>query len=392
RRRTRACAPSSSAMIRSHCCARCRTAFPRRSSSAAIKRSTSSWPRSSALSRRRHRASTSRSTSAARRSNSGCGRRFATSRRARRKLSGTRQAARHAQSRARGGTSVWREWHRRRYSLPPGGAHRWVNIGLSLGRCAQARFAGTGEGGMTRVLTAERVSTPAATAGAPDWTGIAAQLDSHGCATTGALLTPQQCAALVASYASDALFRSRVVMARHGFGRGEYKYFAYPLPDVVAALRAALYPPLADVANRWNDALEIGLRFPGEHAAYLARCHKAGQTKPTPLLLAYGAGDYNCLHQDIYGEHVFPLQVAFLLSRPGEDFSGGEFVLTEQRPRMQSRAEVVPLAQGEGVIFPVHHRPVQGTRGTYRVNMRHGVSRLRSGRRHTLGIIFHDGA
>jgi uncharacterized protein len=251
---------------------------------------------------------------------------------------------------------------------------------------------------MTRLLAAERQSAPPAAAGALaaqiaalDWAGIAAQLDTHGCATTGALLTPQQCAALAASYASDALFRSRVVMARHGFGRGEYKYFAYPLPEVVAALRAALYPPLAEVANRWNDALGIGVRFPGEHAAYLARCHKAGQSKPTPLLLAYGVGDYNCLHQDIYGEHVFPLQVAFLLSRPGEDFAGGEFVLTEQRPRMQSRAEVVPLAQGEGVIFPVHHRPVQGTRGTYRVNMRHGVSRLRSGRRHTLGIIFHDG-
>jgi uncharacterized protein len=251
---------------------------------------------------------------------------------------------------------------------------------------------------MTRVLAAERESAPALTAGALaaqiaalDWVGIAAQLDGYGCATTGPLLTSQQCAALAASYASDALFRSRVVMARHGFGRGEYKYFAYPLPDVVATLRAALYPPLGDVANRWNDALGVSVRFPGEHAAYLARCHKAGHTKPTPLLLAYGAGDYNCLHQDIYGEHVFPLQVAFLLSRPGEDFTGGEFVLTEQRPRMQSRAEIVPLAQGEGVIFPVHHRPVQGTRGTYRVNMRHGVSRLRSGRRHTLGIIFHDG-
>jgi hypothetical protein len=249
---------------------------------------------------------------------------------------------------------------------------------------------------MTRVLAAERESAPAAAAlavqiAALDWAGIAAQLDNYGCATTSPLLTQDQCEALAASYGSDALFRSRVVMARHGFGRGEYKYFAYPLPDVVAVLRAALYPPLADIANRWNEALGIGVRFPREHAAYLARCHKAGQTKPTPLLLAYSAGDYNCLHQDIYGEHVFPLQVAFLLSHPGEDFTGGEFVLTEQRPRMQSRAEVVPLAQGEGVIFPVHHRPVQGTRGTYRVNMRHGVSRLRSGRRHTLGIIFHDG-
>jgi hypothetical protein len=179
-------------------------------------------------------------------------------------------------------------------------------------------------------------------------------------------------------------------MGRHGFGRGEYKYFSYPLPDAIAALRGSLYPALADVANRWNEQMGIDQRYPGDHAAYLKRCHAAGQAKPTPLLLQYGEGDYNCLHQDVYGELVFPLQVAFLLARPGEDFSGGEFVLTEQRPRMQSRAEVVPLRQGEGVIFPVHHRPVQGTRGIYRVNMRHGVSRLRSGRRHTLGIIFHD--
>jgi hypothetical protein len=250
---------------------------------------------------------------------------------------------------------------------------------------------------MTSVLLASRERAPAQAAralaaqiAALDWSSIAGQLNAYGCATTGQLLTSQQCAALVESYASDAPFRSRVVMARHGFGRGEYKYFAYPLPELVAVLREALYPPLAEVANRWNDAMGTRVRFPHDHAAYLARCHKAGQTKPTPLLLAYEAGDYNCLHQDIYGEHVFPLQVAFLLSRPGEDFTGGEFVLTEQRPRMQSRAEIVPLAQGEGVIFPVHHRPVQGTRGIYRVNMRHGVSRLRSGRRHTLGIIFHD--
>jgi uncharacterized protein len=250
---------------------------------------------------------------------------------------------------------------------------------------------------MTRVLLASRERAPAQAAralatqiAALDWSSIAGQLDAYGCATTGQLLTPQQCAALVESYASDAPFRSRVVMARHGFGRGEYKYFAYPLPELVAALREALYPPLAEVANRWNDAMGTRVQFPHDHAAYLARCHKAGQTKPTPLLLAYEAGDYNCLHQDVYGEHVFPLQVAFLLSRPGDDFTGGEFVLTEQRPRMQSRAEIVPLVQGEGVIFPVHHRPVQGTRGIYRVNMRHGVSRLRSGHRHTLGIIFHD--
>jgi hypothetical protein len=224
-----------------------------------------------------------------------------------------------------------------------------------------------------------------------DWTRIGGELDAHGCAATGVLLSADESAALSSRYDEDDIYRSRVIMARHGFGRGEYKYFSYPLPDTVASLRAALYPPLAEVANRWNGQLGIDQRFPADHAAYLKRCHAAGQTRPTPLLLQYGAGDYNCLHQDVYGELVFPLQVAFLLSRPGEDFSGGEFVLTEQRPRMQSRAEVVPLTQGEGVIFPVHHRPVQGTRGVYRVNMRHGVSRLRSGKRHTLGIIFHDG-
>jgi hypothetical protein len=224
-----------------------------------------------------------------------------------------------------------------------------------------------------------------------DWAGIGEQLDAFGCATTGALLTPDECAAISSRYGADGIYRSRVIMARHGFGRGEYKYFAYPLPDTVASLRTALYPPLAEVANRWNAQMGLEPRFPAQHAAYLKRCHAAGQTRPTPLLLQYGAGDYNCLHQDVYGDLVFPLQVAFLLSRPGEDFAGGEFVLTEQRPRMQSRAEVVPLRQGEGVIFPVHHRPVQGTRGVYRVNMRHGVSRLREGKRHTLGIIFHDG-
>jgi hypothetical protein len=223
-----------------------------------------------------------------------------------------------------------------------------------------------------------------------DWTAIAASLDAYGCTTIGPLLTADECAALAARYDEDASFRSRIVMARHGFGRGEYKYFAAPLPEPVAGLRAALYPPLAEIANRWAAALGETARFPVTHADYLERCHAAGQTKPTPLLLRYGPGDYNCLHQDVYGEHVFPLQVAFLLSQPGADFTGGEFVLTEQRPRMQSRAEVVPLAQGEGVVFPVHHQPVAGTRGTYRVTMRHGVSRLRSGRRHTLGVIFHD--
>jgi hypothetical protein len=225
-----------------------------------------------------------------------------------------------------------------------------------------------------------------------DWTTIAKDLDAHGCALTGPLLTPAQCAGLTKCYADESLFRSRVVMARHGFGRGEYQYFAYPLPEPIAEMRAALYPELAAIANRWNARLGIDARFPQDHAAFLERCHAAGQTRPTPLLLQYGPGDYNCLHQDLYGEHVFPLQIAILLSRPGQDFTGGEFVLTEQRPRMQSRAEVVPLTQGEGVIFPVHQRPVEGTRGVYRVYMRHGVSRVRSGARHTLGIIFHDAA
>jgi uncharacterized protein len=225
-----------------------------------------------------------------------------------------------------------------------------------------------------------------------DWTAISSALDSYGCATTGPLLTGGECAILTQSYTEDAPFRSRIVMARHGFGRGEYKYFTYPLPEIVAALRSAFYPPLAAIANRWNAAMGVDVAYPAAHAAYLQRCHKAGQNKPTPLLLRYGTGDYNCLHQDIYGANIFPLQIAFLLSRPDTDFTGGEFVLTEQRPRMQSRAEVVPLRQGEGVIFPVHHRPVQGTRGIYRVNMRHGVSRLRSGNRTTLGVIFHDAA
>jgi hypothetical protein len=223
-----------------------------------------------------------------------------------------------------------------------------------------------------------------------DWPAIEADLDAFGCATTGALLAPAECAGLAASYDTEGLFRSRVVMARHGFGSGEYKYFAYELPEPVAALRAAFYPRLAPIANRWEAALGRDAAYPPDHAPYLERCHAAGQTRPTPLLLRYGAGDYNCLHQDLYGDLFFPIQVAFLLSVPGKDFTGGEFVMTEQRPRMQSRAEVVPLTQGEGVIFAVNQRPVQGTRGAYRVVMRHGVSRLRSGRRLTLGVIFHD--
>jgi len=223
-----------------------------------------------------------------------------------------------------------------------------------------------------------------------DWRPIGEELDAYGSAILPAILSAEECESLAALYPTDPLFRSRIVMARHGFGRGEYKYFAYPLPELVGELRSSLYPPLAEIANRWSEALGGEVRYPDEHAAFLERCHRAGQTRPTPLLLQYGEGDYNCLHQDLYGEHVFPLQVAFLLSAPGRDFTGGEFVLTEQRPRMQSRAEVVGLRQGDGVIFPVHHRPVRGTRGLYRVNMRHGVSRLRSGRRHTVGIIFHD--
>ena len=227
-------------------------------------------------------------------------------------------------------------------------------------------------------------------AGALDWARIAADLNQHGCALTGPLLPPDACAQLIKCYDDDARFRSTIVMARHGFGQGEYKYFAAPLPATVAALRASFYPSLAEIANRWNERLGTAQRFPATIDDFLARCHKAGQKRPTPLLLKYGPGDYNCLHQDLYGEHVFPLQLAILLSEPDRDFSGGEFVLTEQRPRRQSRVEVVPLQQGEGVIFPVNHRPVAGTRGTYRVIMRHGVSRLRSGHRMTLGIIFHD--
>lgn len=223
-----------------------------------------------------------------------------------------------------------------------------------------------------------------------DWTRIAAELDEHGYATTGTLLRDSECAALISSYDDPAAFRSTVVMARHGFGRGEYRYFAYPLPDTVQALRAAFYPPLAVIANHWSAALRRDANYPEELQRYLAACRRAGQKRPTPLLLKYEEGDYNCLHRDLYGDEVFPLQATILLSDPASDFSGGEFVLTEQRPRLQSRAAVVPLARGEGVIFAVNERPVQGKRGTYRAAMRHGVSRLRSGRRFTLGVIFHD--
>ena len=242
--------------------------------------------------------------------------------------------------------------------------------------------------------TAARASTTAEDgverANTLDWLSISRELDNQGSALLERLITADECQALVTMYPKDGLFRSRVVMGRHGFGRGEYKYFNYPLPDIIAELRTVLYEQLAPVANRWNAAMGSEIRYPETHADFLQRCHNAGQVRPTPLLLQYGEGDYNCLHQDLYGEHVFPIQMAILLSEPSRDFTGGEFVLTEQRPRMQSRPEVVPLCQGDAVAFAVHHRPVKGTRGFYRVNFRHGVSRLRSGRRHTLGIIFHD--
>ncbi|MEJ8797170.1 2OG-Fe(II) oxygenase [Trinickia caryophylli] len=223
-----------------------------------------------------------------------------------------------------------------------------------------------------------------------DWQALGLSLDEAGFAVVRGLLSGAQCSAIVSSYEDDAFFRSRIVMARHNFGRGEYKYFAYPLPALIQALRTALYARLVAVANGWNALQGSETRYPDAHAEFIRRCRAAGQSRPTPLLLRYEKGDYNCLHQDLYGECVFPLQVAILLSRPGRDFEGGEFVLTEQRPRMQSRAEVVPLSEGDAVIFAVHHRPVRGSRGAYRVNMRHGVSRIRSGHRHTLGIIFHD--
>jgi hypothetical protein len=223
-----------------------------------------------------------------------------------------------------------------------------------------------------------------------DWERVSQDLDAQGSAMIEGLMTREECDTLAALYPMDDIFRSRVVMAQHGFGRGEYKYFSYPLPEIIASLRTAIYPHLAPIANRWNSAMAIDVRYPEKHTDYIARCHAAGQLRPTPLLLQYGADDYNCLHQDLYGKHVFPLQVTILLSEPERDFTGGEFVLAEQRPRMQSRPEVVPLRQGDAVIFAVNQRPVQGTRGVYRVKLRHGVSRVRSGHRHTLGVIFND--
>jgi hypothetical protein len=250
----------------------------------------------------------------------------------------------------------------------------------------------TDEAATTKSELSDSISADEAVArvNALDWQQIERDLDEQGSALLQGVLSAHECESLAALYPSESIFRSRVIMARHGFGRGEYKYFSYPLPNLIQGLRTALYPRLAPVANRWNTAMGIEVRYPEDHQEFVRRCHDAGQVRPTPLLLQYGEGDFNCLHQDLYGEHVFPIQVAILLSEPQRDFTGGEFVLTEQRPRMQSRPEVVPLRQGDAVAFAVHHRPVRGTRGTYRVNLRHGVSRLRSGQRHTVGIIFHD--
>jgi uncharacterized protein len=242
---------------------------------------------------------------------------------------------------------------------------------------------------MSAVLTDRGTHVAERVAGL-DCQRIVSDLDDYGCAVAKGVLTPRECRELALCYDQDQHFRSRIAMARHGFGRGEYKYWAYPLPETIETLRTTFYPHLAEVANRWNQTMKIDVRYPATHAAYLEQCHIVGQVRPTPLLLQYDEGDFNCLHQDVYGDLVFPLQIAFLLSVPGEDFIGGEFVLAEQRPRMQSRAEVVRLGQGDGVIFAVHHRPVKGTHGAYRVNLRHGVSRIHSGRRHTMGIIFHD--
>ncbi|MGH6811891.1 MAG: 2OG-Fe(II) oxygenase [Methylocella sp.] len=240
------------------------------------------------------------------------------------------------------------------------------------------------------IQTKPAAGSPAGRVVRVDWNFVAGELGARGSAVLEKLLPREECAAIASLYSDDSRFRGRVVMDRHGFGKGEYKYFAYPLPPLITEFRGLLYERLASIANRWNEAMGIAVRYPNEHVDFLERCHAAGQIRPTPLLLKYGPGDYNCLHQDLYGELAFPLQITILLSEPGRDFTGGEFVLTEQRPRMQSRVEVVPLRQGDAVIFAVHHRPVNGTRGIYRVNLRHGVSRLRSGHRYTAGIIFHD--
>jgi hypothetical protein len=251
-----------------------------------------------------------------------------------------------------------------------------------------ARLGGTDMTARARAIaTTARIGERVA---AMDWQSISHDLDVYGCAVVDRLLTRSDCDDLAALYECEDRFRSRVSMERHGFGRGEYKYFAYPLPEIIGALRTDLYPHLVPVANRWNAAMNIEIRYPEEHAGFIERCHAAGQVQPTPLLLRYQADDYNCLHQDLYGEHVFPLQLAILLSEPGRDFTGGEFVMTEQRPRMQSRPMVLPLHQGDAAVFAVHRRPAQGKRGVHRVNLRHGVSRLRSGHRYTAGIIFHD--
>jgi hypothetical protein len=234
--------------------------------------------------------------------------------------------------------------------------------------------------------------TPLERVDAIDWQAVSAELDGQGWAVLPGLIDEREGGDIAAMYDGETGFRGRVVMARHGFGQGEYRYFAYPLPDLIQELRTALYPRLAPVANAWHARMGNATRFPAEHAAFLERCHAAGQSRPTPLLLRYGPGDYNCLHQDVYGEHVFPLQVATLLSRPGAEFEGGEFVVTEQRPRMQTRASVVPLGRGDAVVFAVNARPTRGSRGDYQVKLRHGVSKLRAGQRHTLGIIFHDAA
>jgi len=239
-------------------------------------------------------------------------------------------------------------------------------------------------------IPASAVTTAEARVSVYDWLALTAELDSYGCAVLSKLLSPDECRYIAALYPDGSLFRSHIHMARHGFGKGEYRYFKYPLPELIGGLRTALYPTLAGVANAWNERMRVDERYPEDYASFLKQCHAAGQVRPTPLLLQYVPGDFNCLHQDLYGDLAFPIQVAILLSEPGRDFTGGEFVLTEQRPRMQSRAEVVPLRQGDAIAFAVHNRPVQGAKGNYRVNLRHGVSRVRSGMRHTVGIIFHD--